>query len=48
MGNADPTVSESGMVILVLSLLVGIKLKFGQSPLEELKLDERARKCHTH
>jgi hypothetical protein len=29
-GQAIPTVSEWGMVVLVLSLLVGFKLKFGR------------------
>ena len=32
-----PTVSGFGMVILTLSLIVGIKLKFGQRSLEDLK-----------
>ncbi len=36
-GEPIPTVSEWGMVILVLSLLVGIKLKFGRRPLRSLK-----------
>jgi hypothetical protein len=34
---AIPTVSEWGVVILMLSLLVGIKLKFGRRPLQGLK-----------
>jgi hypothetical protein len=36
-GDAVPTVSEWGMVVLVLSLLVGIKLKFGRRQTLALK-----------
>jgi len=36
-GEPIPTVSEWGMVVLMLSLLVGTKLRFGRRPLEESK-----------